>query len=605
MGNLSNLYISQSFQSLIHLATNNTASATLIELEDGYGNPLGLSVNTRGDLSVTSSITLYGPQVFSNGGNASSLVTRSGSIVFVGNGFTSASADLAHISSSGNFVNFFMKNNNNTADTVISGSGNIFVNPATPTAGFKRFMTGGNISVGGTGAGVPQISASMAWSPIIANNIFANSSTPISFRGPVSSSLSTLNNNIFANGTLALGTPIASFERAINGTTFNGNILNGTVTATAFKTAFISSSAMSMTGNMIGGTLNPNADSSSISLANNTFQSSLTINNSYYNPSATGGGNSFGVSGGNGIFGSNHSIFVSGSNTSNSVGRQFISNFFSGVLISASANLNGNNSNIIATSVMGHGLSITGSSALIQTTTPTENSFGSAFVGRWNALDGTKARTGETVFAVGTGTTTNRKTGFLIDSGSNTFVEGSLNVSGSTTLSGSLNVSGSITIQSGSGDLYVHGHKQFNCGAWQDTTTQSGSANTAYAFKFNTVDILDGVFLSGSTGLQAGAAGIYNIQWSGQLVQGASSADVTVWLRKNRFTDVPGSAGRVTVPSNTKALPAWNYMLELNANDVIELMWASTSNNTTWEYIPAATIYPSCASIIVTISQVR
>ena len=163
---------------------------------------------------------------------------------------------------------------------------------------------------------------------------------------------------------------------------------------------------------------------------------------------------------------------------------------------------------------------------------------------------------------------------------------------------------GSITIKSGSGDLYVHGHKQFNCGAWQDTTTQSGSADTAYAFKFNTTDVLDGVILSGSTGLQATAAGIYNIQWSGQLVQGASSADVTIWLRKNG-TNVTASGGTVTMASNTKLLPAWNYMLELAANDVVEIMWASTHASTTWAYLPAETIYPSCASIIATISQVR
>ena len=49
MGNLSNLYISQSFISLIHLGSDNTASATLTELQDGLGNGLGIYVNTEGD----------------------------------------------------------------------------------------------------------------------------------------------------------------------------------------------------------------------------------------------------------------------------------------------------------------------------------------------------------------------------------------------------------------------------------------------------------------------------------------------------------------------------------------------------------------------------
>lgn len=663
MGNLSNLYISQSFQSLIHLATNNTASATLIELEDGYGNPIGVSVNTAGDLSLLGSLTaslekgylwvgdgsnttelistqsfattgsnnftgsenisgslsLVGPFIMSDktNGNASSLVTRSGSIVFVGSGFTSGSSDLEHISSSGNFVNFFMKNNNITADTIISGSGNIFLNPAAPTAGFKRFMTGGNVSVGGTGAGVPQISGSMAWSPIIANNIFANSGTPITFRGPVSSSQSLLNNNIMAGGAVNLGTAAATnFEKATNGTTLINNIINGTVNATAYKTNFVGTSAMSLSQNTIGGAVTLNADSSSISLGNNTIQSTTTINNSYYNPSASAGGGILTVSA-NAIFGVGHTIYASGSNTATTTGRVAQSNLIAGSFISASVNLNGNNSNLYGVGIIGHGLSVTGSSILNIGAAAKQNSHGSMFVGRHNAQDGTRAMSAETIFAVGTGLSAAfPKTGFLIDSGSNTYVEGSLNVSGSTrltgsvivsgstTLSGSLNVSGSITIQSGSGDLYVHGHKQFNCGAWQDSTTQSGSANTAHAFKFNTIDILDGVFLSGSTGLQAGAGGIYNIQWSGQLVQGASSADVIVWVRKNGI-DVPNSGGTVTVASNNKLLPAWNYFLELNTNDVVELMWASTSNNTTWETIPATLYAPGCASIIATVSQVR
>jgi hypothetical protein len=65
--------------------------------------------------------------------------------------------------------------------------------------------------------------------------------------------------------------------------------------------------------------------------------------------------------------------------------------------------------------------------------------------------------TAETVFAVGTGTSTsNRKTGFLIDSGSNTFVEGTLNVSGSTTMTGSLILSSSAATE-----LIVIGNSEF------------------------------------------------------------------------------------------------------------------------------------------------
>jgi hypothetical protein len=53
MGNLSNLYISQSYISLIHLGSDNTASTTMTELQDGLGNGTGISVNTLGAISAS------------------------------------------------------------------------------------------------------------------------------------------------------------------------------------------------------------------------------------------------------------------------------------------------------------------------------------------------------------------------------------------------------------------------------------------------------------------------------------------------------------------------------------------------------------------------
>jgi hypothetical protein len=52
MGNLSNLYISQSYISLLHLGSDNTASSTPTEIQDGLGNGIGITVNTQGDLLI-------------------------------------------------------------------------------------------------------------------------------------------------------------------------------------------------------------------------------------------------------------------------------------------------------------------------------------------------------------------------------------------------------------------------------------------------------------------------------------------------------------------------------------------------------------------------
>ena len=64
MGSLSNLYISQSYQSLTHFSNNSSASTTLTELQDGVGNGLGISLNTKGDLDVQRQLIVhYGAEI--------------------------------------------------------------------------------------------------------------------------------------------------------------------------------------------------------------------------------------------------------------------------------------------------------------------------------------------------------------------------------------------------------------------------------------------------------------------------------------------------------------------------------------------------------------
>ena len=75
MGSLSNLFISQSYISLIHLGSNNTASSTPTELEDGLGNGVGVSVSTNGNLYVSGNV--YATNLTGSTINTGSLVTTS------------------------------------------------------------------------------------------------------------------------------------------------------------------------------------------------------------------------------------------------------------------------------------------------------------------------------------------------------------------------------------------------------------------------------------------------------------------------------------------------------------------------------------------------
>jgi hypothetical protein len=357
--------------------------------------------------------------------------------------------------SASNQVNLIFKNNNNTADTVISGSNNIFTAFAAPTTGFKRYIGGSSNYFTNTFG--PQISGSMQFSPSMNRNIGGNVFT---IRGPVSSSGWTMNENYVA-GNVNLGTDegTSSFEKMVSGYGFTQNgIFGGTINITAGKTKL--DTAPTMNSNLIfGAALNINHNSSSMNYNSNIQNGGITINNNYISASGATTVPTRGVSANvNTVYGVNHGVTFGGSNASTTTIRTWFANLMAGANISASLEATADNSSMVAVNMLGNGLIVSASSTsptAIPVTT-TDGTYGSVFGGRFNATDGARAKTAETVFAVGTGTSYSaRKTGFLIDSGSNTFVEGTLNVSGATSLNGDLNITGSLTASLQEGFVYV------------------------------------------------------------------------------------------------------------------------------------------------------
>ena len=147
-------------------------------------------------------------------------------------------------------------------------------------------------------------------------------------------------------------------------------------------------------------------------------------------------------------------------------------------------------------------------------------------------------------------------------------------------------------------------------GAWQDTTNQTAAAaNTAYAITYNTTDVTDGITLTSGSRLTVPMAGLYNLQFSLQLVNTDSQIhDVDIWVRKNG-SDLAGTNGQVSVPNkhgsvDGHALPAWNYFLELAANDYVQLYWSTGSTTCSLQYLAAATPHPASASVIVTMHRI-
>lgn len=342
----------------------------------------------------------------------------------------------------GNQINLILKGQNATTDYIVSGSNNIGPWPSAPTAGFKRYVTSHNLMLGNTST--PQISGSMGWSPSINGNVIAHTqANPITWRGPVSSSVSTLNHNIMMGGQINVGTSATlNAEKAISGVNINNNgLFGGTIGIVANTTNLVN--AVGVNSNLsFGGSITLNNISSSISYNSNINNGTLTVNNRFSPAVGTNVAALSARTNINTIYGTGHVINIDGTNVSTTQGKSASFNIFAGTFLSASVP-DGDNSAMNATGIIGNGLVVTGSSLPATFAGPevANSSQGSFFGGRFNALDGSKAKSGETVVAIGTGTSyTNRKTGFLIDSGSNTFVEGSFNVSGSSVFTGNTSV---------------------------------------------------------------------------------------------------------------------------------------------------------------------
>ena len=152
----------------------------------------------------------------------------------------------------------------------------------------------------------------------------------------------------------------------------------------------------------------------------------------------------------------------------------------------------------------------------------------------------------------------------------------------------------------------------FNHGAWQVTTTQTGSITQGTPFTFNTVDVIDGVTLVSGSQLTVPVTGVYNFQWSGQFQNVENEIEnVKVWLRIDGV-DVPGSAGIISLAARKSAtifsrtIIGWNYFLSLTANQYVQIVWLPSAATVTVPAYPAivSPASPSTASVIVTVNQV-
>jgi hypothetical protein len=171
-----------------------------------------------------------------------------------------------------------------------------------------------------------------------------------------------------------------------------------------------------------------------------------------------------------------------------------------------------------------------------------------------------------------------------------------------------------IVGQLNTGSVSINGSGvQLPYGAFSSDQDQTTTANTATLMTLNTTDFANSVSISSSK-ITASTAGIYNLQFSAQFQNTDNQIqDISIWLRQNG-ADIPGSTGFISIPAHksaaagqeAKQISGWNYYIQMQANDYVEIWWSTTNATVTIQHYPTTTgpVRPATQSVVATLSFV-
>jgi hypothetical protein len=162
-------------------------------------------------------------------------------------------------------------------------------------------------------------------------------------------------------------------------------------------------------------------------------------------------------------------------------------------------------------------------------------------------------------------------------------------------------------------DQYGGGYLRFPNGAFSSDQDQTTTANTATLMTLNTTDFSNEISIASSK-ITVVVPGTYNLQFSTQFQNTDNQIqDISIWLKQNGV-DIPGSTGYVSIPARKSAsageeaheIIGWNYYVNLQAGQYIEIYWSTTNASVTIQAYPASTgpVRPSTQSVVATMTFV-
>lgn len=147
--------------------------------------------------------------------------------------------------------------------------------------------------------------------------------------------------------------------------------------------------------------------------------------------------------------------------------------------------------------------------------------------------------------------------------------------------------------------------------AVQDSTDQVAANTTSEnIITFDTTDYALGASLVDSSKMKADYAGLYNIQFSAQLINTTNDVqEVSIWFKKNG-TNLAGSnsefgiSQRKSTGTASRLIAGLNLFVALQKDDYVQLAWRPSDVGVSIEHFPTQTTptRPATPSVIATMS---
>lgn len=161
-------------------------------------------------------------------------------------------------------------------------------------------------------------------------------------------------------------------------------------------------------------------------------------------------------------------------------------------------------------------------------------------------------------------------------------------------------------------DFYGSGlHITTPYGQFSSSSDQSAASTaTAYPISFSSSDFIDGITLSSSSHLTVPHAGVYSVTFSLQAQNTTNDIEyLDVWLRKNG-TNIASTNSQFSLPQRkstgaaSSLIAETTILIQLAANDYIEVMWHVTNTGVGLKYLPAVAASGSTPAIPATPSAI-